>query len=281
MAERAMETDTDSLTQLPNRDYMCRKLSQELGRSFGDRSRAIGERPPVCVSLLDLDGFKGVNDTLGHLEGDGVLSRAADRFVASLHETMGPMRMGDEIGRWGGDEFVMVLPATKLPDGCRAMERIRQRIEAAKEGEQTLHGVTVSAGVTTSDAVGVPLLYGENGRELLRRYADAEREGKPTLKSLIGFSAYLGMSGMPRGKVAGMLRNVYRFLEATKRDVDSVGINFEEFAVSIMLRNADEALYDAKRNGRNRVHAYGEEGLGRYEGGLWVPSARASSMISV
>jgi diguanylate cyclase (GGDEF)-like protein/PAS domain S-box-containing protein len=82
----------DSLTQLPNRVSIQAGLDKLL-----DRGR------PVAVLMLDLDGFKATNDTLGHSAGDAILASAAHRIRACIAER-------GEVGRWGGDEFVVLLP---------------------------------------------------------------------------------------------------------------------------------------------------------------------------
>ncbi|MFN6961691.1 MAG: putative bifunctional diguanylate cyclase/phosphodiesterase, partial [Rhodocyclaceae bacterium] len=88
----------DPLTQLPNRALLADRMTMALAQARRDGQR-------VAVALLDLDGFKPVNDTYGHAVGDRVLVEVADRLRATLRET-------DTIARLGGDEFVLVLSGT-------------------------------------------------------------------------------------------------------------------------------------------------------------------------
>ena len=126
---------TDELTGLANRREVMRRLEEELERSRRyDRS--------LSVALLDLDRFKKVNDRYGHQAGDRVL----ERFAALLREET---RAADTAGRYGGEEFLLVLPETEAEKATRLVERIlsRAREESYREdGEQ--FDVTCSAGVT-------------------------------------------------------------------------------------------------------------------------------------
>jgi diguanylate cyclase (GGDEF)-like protein len=97
---------TDALTRLPNRAEFERRATETLARLGRDRGRA-------CVMVIDLDHFKVVNDTVGHDAGDQVLVAAAARLRDAV-------RASDIVGRWGGDEFVVLMPgiadARAVPD---------------------------------------------------------------------------------------------------------------------------------------------------------------------
>jgi len=123
---------TDSLTGLRNRRGFLEACDHALRRS-----RRSGQ--PLSVILADLDHFKKVNDARGHAAGDDVLKGVAREFVASLREQ-------DTVGRWGGEEFVVLLPDTDLAGALRAAENLRRRVEglAIEAGEGFL---TVSLGV--------------------------------------------------------------------------------------------------------------------------------------
>jgi diguanylate cyclase (GGDEF)-like protein len=105
----------DSLTGLANR----RNLEETLRASV---ARAVRFDDSVCLVLVDLDDFKLVNDRYGHAAGDEVLKQ----FASVLDETM---REGDVAGRWGGEEFALVLGGTDLEGGVRLAERARSAVE--------------------------------------------------------------------------------------------------------------------------------------------------------
>jgi two-component system, cell cycle response regulator len=123
----------DSLTGLYNRRY----LDQELARRHSDSLR---HGYPLSVVLLDVDHFKLVNDTYGHAAGDQVL-RA---FAGRLHRQL---RAGDVGGRWGGEEFLLILPHTDLEGAFAVAERIRSATaaEPVRADGQSIP-VTVSGG---------------------------------------------------------------------------------------------------------------------------------------
>lgn len=124
----------DALTGLANRRAAQARLDVEAARF--DRAKAL-----LSVLTLDLDRFKGVNDRWGHAVGDQVLRAVAAAISAEL-------RACDLGARFGGEEFLVVLPDTPLDDALRVAERIRRRIAAlAIETEQALLQVTVSIGV--------------------------------------------------------------------------------------------------------------------------------------
>lgn len=108
---------TDPLTGLYNRRFLLEHLEREIARA--ERSHGI-----VSVVLMDLKGFKNVNDRLGHPVGDSVLVRTARVIRDSL-------RTIDAGCRWGGDEFVLVLPNTDLIIAFAVAERVRKRVSAS------------------------------------------------------------------------------------------------------------------------------------------------------
>lgn len=95
-------TSKDSLTDLFNRDYFINKLNYEIR----ERNSSIDHRQELAIIFLDLDDFKEINDTLGHLAGDIVLKEFAARLKASIREC-------DIPARFGGDEFIVLLPHVK------------------------------------------------------------------------------------------------------------------------------------------------------------------------
>ena len=107
---------TDPLTGLYNRRFLLEHLAREIARA--DRGDAI-----LSVALMDLKGFKAVNDRFGHPVGDAVLVRTARLIRNSL-------RTVDAGCRWGGDEFVLVLPSASLLFALSVAERVRKRVAA-------------------------------------------------------------------------------------------------------------------------------------------------------
>ncbi len=110
-AELEQQALTDPLTGLLNRRGMERVLQHELRRS-----RRGGQCP--AAALIDCDDFKQINDVLGHSVGDVVLREIAGRMRSSL-------RPRDRLGRIGGDEFLLILPNTRIAEACRVVERLR------------------------------------------------------------------------------------------------------------------------------------------------------------
>jgi diguanylate cyclase (GGDEF)-like protein len=130
--EQASEARIDALTGLANRRAVEEILAAEI-------SRAQRFAHALAVVLLDLDRFKEINDSFGHAAGDAML-REVSRLLISL------ARQGDTVGRWGGEEFVVVLPETDLAGARRFAERLRRTIEAHAVGEMK---TSASCGVAT------------------------------------------------------------------------------------------------------------------------------------
>jgi two-component system cell cycle response regulator len=168
---------TDALTGVYNRRYMDRRLGEEIARARRQAYR-------LSCMYIDIDHFKQVNDTWGHQSGDDVLREVAARIKAEL-------RISDALGRFGGEEFVVVLIDADLDNASLVAQRIRASVadQPFVVGEGRMLSVSVSIGVATLD--------------------DFERDHP--------------IEGVAQQLVA----------------------------------QADQALYAAKVNGRNRVVAYG------------------------
>lgn len=104
----------DPLTQLPNRRSLMDQLTQEVARV----ERRSADEHELCVSMLDVDHFKRINDTWGHDAGDAILCRISN-------ELRKIMRQGDFLGRFGGEEFIVILPESTLEAAQRTAERIQ------------------------------------------------------------------------------------------------------------------------------------------------------------
>lgn len=126
--------ETDALTQLNNRMRLDDALIYEL-------RRAQRRRVPLSIIMLDIDHFKRVNDEYGHPVGDLVLSAMAETLRTSLRST-------DTIGRWGGEEFLVVLPSTTTAQSFDVAEKIRTAVESREF--ELVGQLTVSLGVTSS-----------------------------------------------------------------------------------------------------------------------------------
>jgi diguanylate cyclase (GGDEF)-like protein len=131
---------TDTLSGLPNR------------RAFEDRAARLSgfaEAKPLAVLMIDLDGFKPVNDTEGHEAGDRVLALMARAIAGGLRE-------GDFVARFGGDEFAALLPRTDVREAEVLAERLRARVQDA------------GADVSVTASLGVAMLEDDVRRALLR-----------------------------------------------------------------------------------------------------------------
>ncbi|MCX7793288.1 MAG: diguanylate cyclase [Thermodesulfovibrionales bacterium] len=163
---------TDYLTEIYNRRHFEKILKREF-------ARASRYNHYLSCLMCDIDNFKRINDTYGHAAGDAVLKEVARLIHSSLREN-------DEVGRWGGEEFVIILPETKKSDAKKVAERILRNIAARRfPGLPENEKITLSIGIATA-------------------------------------------------------------FEDTNID------NWEK-----LTKAADEALYMAKRNGRNRVELFG------------------------
>lgn len=152
----------DSLTGLPNRRAF-------FGAAAGPWNIAVRRNRPLAVVVLDIDHFKAINDQYGHEAGDRALVEVARRLAGSC-------RAGDVLARWGGEEFVLLLPETDLAQACALAERIRQALER----QPVPHGGR-SFALTASCGVAQRLAHGS--LEALIREADewlycAKREGR-------------------------------------------------------------------------------------------------------
>lgn len=130
----------DELTNIYNRRYIIESLKKE--KAFADRT---GEK--FSLALIDIDNFKEVNDKYGHEVGDKVLEMVA-------YEIQNSVREADIVGRWGGDEFIVILRNTDIEKAKKVAERIKEQVKNIKVNSINL---SVSIGLTEY-----------NGRESLK-----------------------------------------------------------------------------------------------------------------
>ena len=155
--------DFDSLTGIYNRRKIEDVLMFEL-----ERAKRYGK--PLSILFIDIDNFKDINDTYGHRKGDQVLRRVASLIRQELRST-------DYVGRFGGEEFLVILPETRPEEAVKVAERIRRVIERADFGGVK---VTVSVGVTG-------YAEGESCSEIIERVDRAMYKAKMNGKNRVVF----------------------------------------------------------------------------------------------
>lgn len=127
-----MDVYSDELTGLWNRKYLQMKLRNEI--------KSLKGKGILSVAIVDADNFKCVNDTFGHMKGDAVLAELANVLKATV-------RKNDTVVRWGGEEFVIILPDTDKEGAEVVCERVRQAVERHNFSCPIL--LTISAGVAS------------------------------------------------------------------------------------------------------------------------------------
>jgi two-component system, cell cycle response regulator len=150
--ELAQLSISDGLTGLFNHRHMQELLEEEF-----ERANRTGD--PLAVAMLDLDRFKSVNDSYGHQVGDHVLQAMSEILRNTAREI-------DRLGRYGGEEFIVILPETGIDEAAVFAERVREAVEAhpfAKEMRDPIQ-LTVSAGVAEYPHAAVA-----NPHELVKR----------------------------------------------------------------------------------------------------------------
>ena len=150
LKEKNMELERivviDGLTNLFNHKYAVKKLEEEV-------SRCKRHKRKLSVAMLDIDKFKLINDIYGHQYGDEVLIKVSNIFKNHI-------RVSDMIGRYGGEEFILILPETDLQGAVQITEKLRVAIAEAAFGKENLK-VTISCGIAEME--------NENTAELIKK----------------------------------------------------------------------------------------------------------------
>ncbi len=157
LAEVREAAEIDGLTGCLNRDGLQRHLLGMIGEAENGGTR-------LSVAILDLDGFKSVNDVFGHPSGDGVLKGVGAALRSSV-------RGGDVIARYGGDEFALILPEASEQQAAPVLDRVRAAISSL---EVPGGRITACVGVAERNE-------GETMQELIARADDALRDAKGSL----------------------------------------------------------------------------------------------------
>jgi len=138
MERREIDANSDGLTGLFNKRYLKARLGEEIHKA------EVGHYP-VSVFVFDLDHFKKCNDTHGHLTGDRVLKETAETLAETVRNT-------DVVARWGGEEFLVILPDTDKEGAWKAAEKVREALSKHTfhdEDGQEIESVTLSGGIAT------------------------------------------------------------------------------------------------------------------------------------
>ncbi len=215
-AETLKHANQDELTQLTNRRYGLTQMQDTLA--------ALDHKQNYSVILMDLDWFKSINDSYGHQVGDQVLQEVAGVLKATLKDT-------DNVSRYGGEEFLIVLPSTAHYEVLIIAEQLRSNIAE--------HMIQVSDGFSfqVTASFGVYTLTCEELARIKQDHMTTEPE--PVVPVLTKLQK-LKRRKNPQGQVAGS------FHEQSQSELPS---DICQRLISI----ADKALYEAKDRGRNKV----------------------------
>ena len=193
---------TDPLTGASTRRVFVERLGEEC-------QRTTRYNRPFCLAIMDVDRFKTMNDELGHAVGDEVLARVA-RTVQS------EKRASDVLARYGGDEFVLLMPETDLDSGVPVLDRIRARVEELPMPSG--FAVTLSCGVCQHES---GLL--QPAEELFRRadmaLYDAKKGGRNCTRSWRHLSGKLGYDEFVQAESVKVLQS--RIAEMSARSTDT------------------------------------------------------------
>lgn len=133
IAQAEEVSHVDELTCLPNRRQIVKTLQHEVDRA--ERYKTL-----LSISMIDIDLFKNVNDSYGHVVGDYALARLANVLQEEVRDP-------DTVGRYGGEEFLVVLPNTALKQAAKQAARLCKRVRRTDIDTETIFRLTISIGV--------------------------------------------------------------------------------------------------------------------------------------
>jgi diguanylate cyclase (GGDEF)-like protein len=167
---RELEEAVTTVKQMATNDMLTGVLNRRVMTDMAESELKLIERnsAPMCMALIDIDHFKQVNDQFGHHAGDVVLKGMAQHVQSQLRQV-------DKLARWGGEEFLLMLPRVGEVEATAALERLRQSVEALEFADHPYLKITFSAGFARAQP-------GETLEHLIERadeaLYDAKRQGR-------------------------------------------------------------------------------------------------------
>jgi diguanylate cyclase (GGDEF)-like protein len=159
---------TDALTGLQRRETVLGELDREI-------ERAVRYRRPLTIAMADLDSFKAINDQHGHLAGDIMLRRAAQTVTKSLRST-------DLVGRYGGEEFLILLPESETMGALQVVEKLRRAIESLRVEADSGEILSTTISIGLASIAGLPASVPLTAEALIeaadRSLYQAKQEGR-------------------------------------------------------------------------------------------------------
>lgn len=222
--------------------YLRKHIESEFHKELAE-AKARGQE--LSVVMVDIDHFKTVNDTFGHRKGDEVLTRIGDILMHNV-------RHGDYVGRYGGEEFIILLPKTTALDALSVCEKIRERVKGAKIlGEE--HPLTISLGLATFPGMA------QTEEELIERADQALYESKNLGRDrTTQYDGKVKFGNRRADKLAGILSgNVSKDARVLKAMIDMIGLLSDDGAPKDKYHTALGILLDITE-GQEATLIFGE-----------------------